>query len=88
MASAAVALLLVSRPEPMWWAIFFLVISAVLAAELFNTALEHVIDRLHPEVHPLIAQSKDCAAAAVLLLSVAAIGIVIAFAVEELGAIL
>ncbi|MCG5078663.1 diacylglycerol kinase [Paraburkholderia tagetis] len=39
----------------------------VLAAELFNTALERLADHLHPEHHPAIGAAKDCAAGAVLL---------------------
>jgi undecaprenol kinase len=39
----------------------------VIAAELFNTALEHLVDHLHPETHPRIRIVKDCAAAAVLI---------------------
>jgi diacylglycerol kinase (ATP) len=74
----AAAVLLVLKPEPLWWAIFAVIIAAVLAAELFNTALERVIDRLHPEIHPLIALAKDCAAGAVLVLSLGALGVLAA----------
>ncbi len=38
-----------------------------------NTALEHLADRLHPELHPSIRAAKDCAAAAVLIASIAAV---------------
>ena len=51
----------------------------VLAAELFNSALEAALDRLHPERHPAIKVAKDCAAAAVLLLSLTALGVFIVF---------
>jgi diacylglycerol kinase (ATP) len=57
------------RPSPLWWALILLTMGGVLAAELFNTALEYIVDRLHPKQHPLIAKAKDCAAGAVLLLS-------------------
>ncbi len=43
----------------------------VIAAELFNTTLEVLIDYAWPEHHPMIGRAKDVAAAAVL---VAAIG--------------
>ena len=36
-------------------------------AEMFNTALEHLVDHLHPEIHPRIGVVKDCAAAGVLM---------------------
>ena len=44
-----------------------LTVSFVLAAELVNTAIEHLADHLHPELHPKIKLVKDCAAAAVLV---------------------
>ena len=78
----AILVLVILRPAPMWWALFALVIAAVLAAELFNTALEQVIDRLHPESHPAIGKAKDCAAAAVLVLSICAIAVFTAMLLE------
>ena len=56
-------------------------ISLVLAAELFNSALEKTIDLVVKEYHPLAKSAKDMAAGSVLLLSFTAvlIGIVIAF---------
>lgn len=61
------------KPEPLWLAIFALLIGATLAAELFNTALEFLLDVLHPGIHPEIGKAKDCAAAAVLILSISSI---------------
>ena len=55
----------------------------VLAAELFNTALEHLIDHLHPALHPSIKIAKDCAAGSVLLLSLSAVAVFIAFLMEQ-----
>lgn len=63
------------RPEPLWWALILLTMGGVLAAELFNTALEYIVDRLHPKQHPLIAKAKDCAAGAVLVLSLTSLGL-------------
>ena len=68
------------RPEPEWWAIVILTSAAVIAAELFNTALEHLADHLHPEVHPSIRVVKDCAAGAVLVTSIAALAVAAALA--------
>jgi diacylglycerol kinase (ATP) len=39
----------------------------VIAAELFNTTLEVIIDYAWPEHHPMIGRAKDVAAAAVLV---------------------
>jgi undecaprenol kinase len=78
-----VLVLIMLRPEPVWWALLLLTTGAVLAAELLNTALEHVMDRLHPEQHPMIARAKDCAAGAVLLLSLVAVAVFGAFLVNS-----
>lgn len=75
LATVALGFLAILRPDAVWWAVFVLIIGAVLAAELFNTALEFLIDRVHPDLHPMIGNAKDCAAGAVLLLSLAAVGI-------------
>jgi undecaprenol kinase len=79
-AAAGVAIvLLVLRPAPFWWAIAALTIGFVLAAEIFNTAVEALADHLHPELHPAIEAVKDCAAGAVLVASIAALGVAAAF---------
>jgi undecaprenol kinase len=67
-----VALLLL-RVSAVWWALCLTIAFLVLAAELFNTALESLIDHLHPESHPAIKLAKDTAAGAVLLLSISAV---------------
>jgi undecaprenol kinase len=66
-----------------WWAIIILVIGATLAAELINTSLEYMLDLLHPNYHSQIGRAKDCAAAAVLVLSCSAILIFMAFLYEK-----
>lgn len=72
-ALAALLLLLLLRPAPVWWALIGVMVMLVMAAELINTALEHLADHLHPDEHPKIKLVKDCAAAAVLLLSLGAL---------------
>jgi diacylglycerol kinase (ATP) len=54
----------------------------VLAAELFNTAIEQLADELHPEDSAGIRIVKDCAAAAVLIAVLGALGVGAAFAVQ------
>lgn len=71
-AAAAVAVLIVLRPALLWWALTFLVIALVLAAEMLNSTLEALIDRVHPERHPEIKVVKDMAAGIVLLVAGAA----------------
>ncbi|MEW5756250.1 MAG: diacylglycerol kinase [Pseudomonadota bacterium] len=73
------------QPELFWWAIVGVMVGLVLAAELFNTALEHLIDHLHPEIHPTIKIAKDCAAAAVLILSIVALIVAGLMVWSELG---
>jgi diacylglycerol kinase (ATP) len=78
-AAAVIGVLLWLRPAPLWWAIAGLTIAFVLAAELFNTAVEGLADHLHPDQHPAIKAVKDCAAGAVLVASAAALGVAAAF---------
>ena len=59
--------------ELIWWVGFTMVIALVLCCELFNTALEHSLDFLHPGRHPAVKISKDCAAGATLIASLAAL---------------
>jgi diacylglycerol kinase (ATP) len=59
----------ISRPE---WFIVILCIFGVLSLEAINTSLERALDLLHPEENKLIGISKDLAASAVLLASIAA----------------
>ena len=79
---AVLIVLVLLRPEPMWWALVALASAAVIATELLNTALEQLADLLHPELHPRIRVLKDCAAAAVLIASLGALGVAAAFAVH------
>ncbi len=58
---------------PMEWSVIVLTIALVISGELFNTALEKLCDYVQPEHHSLIGRIKDMSAAAVLLLSVAAV---------------
>lgn len=82
--AAALAVLLWLRPEPVWWALTVLASGLVLAAELLNTAIEELADQLNPGAHPRIRLIKDCAAAAVLIASTAALGVALAFLVHVL----
>lgn len=72
--------MLILRPGPLWWGLVLLASSGVVAAELLNTAVEHLADHLHPRIHPSIKIVKDCAAAGVLLavLGAGAVGILLA----------
>ncbi len=54
------------RIERVEWLAVVICIAGVIGAECFNTAIERLADRVHPEMDPLIGQAKDCAAGAVL----------------------
>jgi undecaprenol kinase len=84
-AALVIAALVFCKPAPLWWAILGLTIAVVSAAELFNTALEQLADHLHPERHPRIKVVKDCAAAAVLMVSIGALCVAAAFVCEVWG---
>ncbi|MEZ6121716.1 MAG: diacylglycerol kinase family protein [Planctomycetaceae bacterium] len=59
----------ISRSE---WMLVILVIGLVWATEAMNTAIESAVDLASPDRHPLAAQAKDAAAAAVLLAAITA----------------
>ena len=77
-----VVALVLLEPEPLWWALALLASGAVIAAELFNTAVERLADELHPQDSPGIAVVKDCAAAAVLIAVLGALGVAAALLVH------
>lgn len=85
-AAGAAILLVLLRPKPVWWAMVALTVAMVLAAELFNSALEATVDRLHPEQDPTIGRAKDCAAGAVLVLSIAALVVAVALVIDSASA--
>ncbi len=62
-------------------AVLLILCALVIAAELFNTALENAVDICAPVFNMYARRAKDAAAAAVLTLSVAAaiVGVIIFF---------
>lgn len=56
--------------------VLFIVIGIVISLELVNTAIEHAVNLVTEEYHPLAKLAKDTAAAAVLFFSM--ISVVIA----------
>ena len=82
-AAAALVALLVLRPTPVWWALVVVTIALVMALELINSAMESVIDLLHPDFHPEIKVIKDMVAGAVLVISVAALVVAAAMVIDS-----
>ena len=72
-ALAALLVLIVLRPAPLWWGLVLCASTTVLAAELLNTAIEQLADELHPQQSVGIRIVKDCAAAGVLLAALGAV---------------
>ena len=72
MGAGAVALAALLHFGVFQWIILSLIIGFVLAAELVNTCLEHVVDLIKPESHPLARSAKHAGAGAVLLVSITA----------------
>lgn len=74
LAAAFVAGVLVwLRPPLLWQGLVVVMVALVLAMELVNTALENTLDGLHAGEAEFVRKAKDCAAAAVLLLGLAAV---------------
>jgi diacylglycerol kinase (ATP) len=65
--------MLLIHPPLIWVALLSIMIGLIFALELVNTALEHALDGLHREEAHFVRLSKDCAAAAVLVMSVCAV---------------
>lgn len=57
------------------WTAICLCIGLVVSAELFNTAIERLVNLVSPQRHPLAGQVKDIAAGAVLVCALAAIAV-------------
>jgi diacylglycerol kinase (ATP) len=49
------------------WTIILICVGGVLSAEIFNTAIEKMVDHLSPEKNKYAGEIKDLAAGAVLL---------------------
>ena len=55
------------------WLVTLILIGVVWTAEIFNTAVEKLADRVTKEWDPLIAHAKDLAAGAVLIICIVAV---------------
>ena len=58
---------------PLNLAVVFLAVGLVWMAELFNTAVEALVDLASPDYHPLAGIVKDVSAAAVLIMALTAL---------------
>jgi diacylglycerol kinase len=72
-AALAIALAIAVGLPATEFALVALAIGIVLAAEVFNTSIEELCDKLETDHDPRIAKIKDLAAAAVLIASATAL---------------
>ena len=61
--------------SPIEWCLLAITISLVLMAELFNTAIETIVDMISPEKNEKAKLAKDISAAAVLVLAIGAVAV-------------
>lgn len=66
------------RLAPDEWAILALTMGLVFSAEMLNTVAEMAVDMLTQHYHPMAKAAKDVGAGAVLVASLAAVGVGIA----------
>lgn len=52
------------------WCLLLLCIGMVLTAEMFNTAIENVVDMICMDYHPMAKKVKDIASGAVLIICI------------------
>lgn len=70
---AAIVVIAALRPGLVWAGLVAFCIVLVLALEMVNSAIEYMIDHIHPDVAPEIRRAKDVTAAAVLVASAGAL---------------
>jgi diacylglycerol kinase len=63
------------------WCLLLVCVTVVMAAEMFNSALEHMAAAIHPAYNKTLGEALDIAAAAVLIASVgaSAVGVIVFF---------
>jgi len=84
-AVAVIIALSVLQPAVIWWAMIILCIGLIMASELINTAIETLLDYMHPDIHPEIGKVKDIMAGMVLVLSLVSVIIAVLAVIDTLG---
>ena len=67
------------------WVWITMAAGIVISAELFNTAIEVLVDMVSPEIHPKAKTVKDVASAAVLVCAITALIIGLIIFVPKVG---
>ena len=74
---------IIVRPPAFWCALFACMVSLVLSLELANTAVETILDKLHPGFNKEIGFAKDCLAGAVLVASISSLIVFTSFFISK-----
>lgn len=69
------------RIDKIYWVAILMIIALIMALEIFNSAIERLVDMLAPRTHNFAKEIKDLLAAMVLLVSLfaVAIGLIVFF---------
>lgn len=84
-AAAVLALSLLAGVSRVELAVLVIVIVGVMVAEMFNTAIESVVDLATDEYHALAKLAKDASAGAVLVASIGAVAVGYLVLADDLG---
>lgn len=84
-ACVAGAMVIALRPGLVWAGMIAICVGLVLALELLNSALEYLIDKVHPEIAPEIKRAKDAAAGAVLVASLTSLAVGVLMVLATVG---
>jgi diacylglycerol kinase (ATP) len=88
-ATAAVVIVgLLLRLSAIEWCVILAATAAVWVAEALNTSVELLADAVAPSMHPLVERAKNVAAGAVLVASIAAVGVALLVTVPRLWALM
>ncbi|MBU1203381.1 diacylglycerol kinase family protein [Patescibacteria group bacterium] len=65
--------------DKVYWVVVLMIIALIMSLEIFNSAIERLVDMLAPRTHNFAKEIKDLLAAMVLLASLfaAAIGLIV-----------
>lgn len=65
--------------DKIYWVVLLMIIALIMSLEIFNSAIERLVDMLAPRTHNFAKEVKDLLAAMVLLVSLfaAAIGLIV-----------
>lgn len=82
--AAMVATLSIIQPKLLWWGLALMASLTAISFEMLNSAIESLVDHLHPEHHPKIGKVKDLACGAVIVSSFGLLFIGIAMIMDTL----